>query len=84
MGPEYIFQKPFDMAASFEETSNNTPMFFVLFPGVDPTPWVETLGKRCVLRVPVHQLPWTAPDMSVLVCVCDLAAWASRATRTPS
>jgi dynein heavy chain len=45
MGPDYIFQKPFDMAATFEETGNNTPMFFVLFPGVDPTPWVEGLGK---------------------------------------
>jgi dynein heavy chain, axonemal len=46
MGKEYVFQKPFDMAATFVETSNQTPTFFVLFAGVDPTPWVENLGKE--------------------------------------
>ena len=45
MGEEYVFQKPFDMPAAFDETTNQTPVFFVLFAGVDPTPWVETLGK---------------------------------------
>ena len=46
MGKEYVFQKPFDMAATYAETSNQTPTFFVLFAGVDPTPWVENLGKE--------------------------------------
>mmetsp|Transcript_13327 Transcript_13327/g.19913 ORF Transcript_13327/g.19913 Transcript_13327/m.19913 type:complete len:1361 (+) Transcript_13327:1-4083(+) len=45
MGNEYVFQQPFDMTATYAETSNQTPVFFVLFPGVDPTPWVEQLGK---------------------------------------
>ncbi len=45
LGPEYITQSPFDIAQTFQETSPSTPMFFVLFPGVDPTPWVEGLGK---------------------------------------
>lgn len=45
MGKEYVFQKPFDMSATYLETSNQTPTFFVLFAGVDPTPWVESLGK---------------------------------------
>jgi len=46
MGVEYVFQKPFDMAATYAETSNKIPTFFVLFAGVDPTPWVESLGKE--------------------------------------
>eukprot|EP01041_Mallomonas_annulata_P001785 gene1785-3464_t len=46
MGKEFVFQKPFDMSASFLETSATIPTFFVLFPGVDPTPWVENLGKE--------------------------------------
>lgn len=46
MGKEYVFQKPFDMASTFAETSNQTPTFFVLFAGVDPTPWVEGLGRE--------------------------------------
>jgi dynein heavy chain len=46
MGKEYVFQKPFDMSATYLETSNQTPTFFVLFAGVDPTPWVENLGKE--------------------------------------
>ena len=45
MGKDYVFQQPFDMASTFDETSSQTPVFFVLFPGVDPTPWVEGLGK---------------------------------------
>jgi len=45
MGPDYVFQQPFDMPATYEETTNQTPVFFVLFPGVDPTPWVEGLGR---------------------------------------
>lgn len=46
MGKEYVFQKPYDMVATYAETSNQTPTFFVLFAGVDPTPWVEGLGKQ--------------------------------------
>ena len=51
MGKDYVFQKPFDMAATFAETSNQTPCFFVLFAGVDPTPWVEGLGKSMGVTV---------------------------------
>ena len=46
MGKDYVSQKPFNMQATFEETNNRTPIFFVLFAGVDPTPWVENLGKQ--------------------------------------
>ena len=46
MGRDFVEQKPFDMAATYAETTNQTPTFFVLFPGVDPTPWVETLGQQ--------------------------------------
>ena len=46
MGKDYVNQKPFDMPATYIETSNQTPTFFVLFAGVDPTPWVEGLGKE--------------------------------------
>lgn len=45
LGPDYIVQPPFDMMQTFQEMSPATPMFFVLFPGIDPTPWVEDLGK---------------------------------------
>ncbi|CAM9625284.1 unnamed protein product, partial [Phaeothamnion confervicola] len=45
MGPEYVVQRPFDMATTYSETGSSTPVFFVLFPGVDPTPWVEKLGR---------------------------------------
>lgn len=45
MGQDFVFQPPFDMPAAYNETTNQTPMFFVLFAGVDPTTWVESLGK---------------------------------------
>lgn len=43
---EYVDEQPFSMQAAFAETSPSTPVMFVLFPGVDPTVWVEELGAR--------------------------------------
>jgi len=45
LGRDYIVQSPFDMAAAYDQSSVSTPIFFVLFPGVDPTVWVEGLGR---------------------------------------
>lgn len=45
MGKNYVLQQPYNMAETYVETSPATPMFFVLFPGVDPTPWVESLAR---------------------------------------
>lgn len=45
MGMNYVLQQPYNMAETYIETSPATPMFFVLFPGVDPTPWVESLAR---------------------------------------
>jgi len=46
MGARYIDEGGFDMRSCFNESSPSTPIFFVLFPGVDPTPAVEALGKN--------------------------------------
>lgn len=45
MGDQYVEQMPFSMADTFKETSKSTPLFFVLFPGVDPTGEVERVGE---------------------------------------
>jgi dynein heavy chain len=45
LGDEYVNQSPFNMATTFEESSPSTPIFFTLFPGVDPTTWVEQFGS---------------------------------------
>jgi dynein heavy chain len=45
MGARYIDEALFDMRACFNESSSSTPIFFVLFPGVDVTQDVESLGK---------------------------------------
>ena len=46
MGTKYIEQEPFSMEETFKETSSGTPIFFVLFPGVDPTKEVEEIGLK--------------------------------------
>jgi len=46
LGQQYIVQKGFDMAQTYKESSVASPVFFVLFPGVDPTVWVEGLGRQ--------------------------------------
>jgi len=34
------------METTYEESNKITPIFFVLFPGVDPTPDVEKMGAK--------------------------------------
>lgn len=46
LGAQYVVQKPFDMKQTYNESSVASPVFFVLFPGVDPTVWVEGLGRE--------------------------------------
>ena len=45
IGSGYIEQMPFSMYDTFKETSKMIPIFFVLFPGVDPTPEVEKVAE---------------------------------------
>jgi len=44
LGQEYVEQPSFDVFSLYRETKPGTPTFFVLFPGVDPTPDVEKIG----------------------------------------
>jgi len=46
LSSEYVEQPPFDMEALYEETTCLTPLFFVLFPGTDPTPVVENFARQ--------------------------------------
>lgn len=45
MGIQYVEAEPFDVKEVYKEMNSITPVFFVLFPGVDPTPDVELIGK---------------------------------------
>jgi len=45
MGLRYVEAAPFDIEEAYVEMNSITPTFFVLFPGVDPTPEVEHIGK---------------------------------------
>lgn len=45
MGIEYVEAPPFDIKETYQEMNAITPTFFVLFPGVDPTPEVEMIGQ---------------------------------------
>jgi len=44
MGIDYVEAEPFDIVDCYKEMNNATTSFFVLFPGVDPTPEVEMIG----------------------------------------
>lgn len=45
LGEPFVEQTPFDVFTTYAESTPATPIFFVLFPGVDPTPDVERVGK---------------------------------------
>ena len=46
LGVRYTNQAPFDMDDTFNDSSYRQPLFFVLFPGVDPGVAIERLGKK--------------------------------------
>eukprot|EP00929_Paragymnodinium_shiwhaense_P050232 TRINITY_DN25303_c0_g2_i1.p1 TRINITY_DN25303_c0_g2~~TRINITY_DN25303_c0_g2_i1.p1 ORF type:complete len:2248 (-),score=601.64 TRINITY_DN25303_c0_g2_i1:355-7038(-) len=46
LGQEFVEQQPFDIEQCYEETTSATPMFFVLFPGTDPTSAVEAFARK--------------------------------------
>jgi dynein heavy chain len=46
LGEEFVNQPPFSMAQTFKYTTCQTPVLFVLYPGVDPTSWVEDLARQ--------------------------------------
>lgn len=46
LGDEFINQPPFSMVDTYHFSTNRTPILFVLYPGVDPTSWVEDYGKE--------------------------------------
>ena len=46
MGDKFIDQQSLDFYETYLESNYLTPMFFVLFPGEDPTPMVEKAGAR--------------------------------------
>ena len=45
LGEQFVEQQPFDIFECYKEMQAGVPVFFVLFPGVDPTPEVEKIGK---------------------------------------
>lgn len=46
MGSKFVEPVQFNIFNTYEETNPQTPMFFVLFPGVDPTSDVERVGEK--------------------------------------
>ncbi|KAH8062045.1 hypothetical protein JL721_8764 [Aureococcus anophagefferens] len=54
-GDGYVHQPPFDMKKAYQESTASTPIFFVLFPGVDPTLWVESLGESFGITAANHK-----------------------------
>lgn len=46
MGSTYINQAPFDCGIVVDESSNQTPIFFVLFPGYSPGKQVEAYANK--------------------------------------
>jgi dynein heavy chain len=46
LGPEFVTQPTFDLEKTYKYATAATPILFVLYPGVDPTTWVEDLGRK--------------------------------------
>lgn len=46
LGKKYVESMSVEFGKSYDESSNITPIFFILSPGVDPLKDVERVGKR--------------------------------------
>ena len=46
LGSFYVESKEFSLDTVLQHTSAATPIFFLLFPGVDPTSWVEDSARK--------------------------------------
>ena len=69
MGTEYVFQDPFDMVATFAETSSETPTFFVLFAGVSPAPLSLSLSPSLLICLSVCLLVCLSQFRSRSLCL---------------
>jgi len=50
MGERFVEQPAFSLATSLSQLSKATPLFFVLFPGVDPTQELEDVAQQFDIR----------------------------------
>jgi dynein heavy chain len=46
LGSKFVEARSIEFAKSFEESSNITPIIFILSPGVDPLKDVERIGEK--------------------------------------
>lgn len=46
MGAKYTEKPPFDMIETYNESDSTIPLFFVLFPGVEPTKDIREIGAK--------------------------------------
>lgn len=46
MGEIYVEQSPLDIDATYLETSSLKPIFFVLFPGVEPSGDINKIAQK--------------------------------------
>ena len=45
LGEGFVQTPVYDIRRTYDQSCKSTPIFFVLFPGVDPAPWIEDLGS---------------------------------------
>ena len=50
LGKSYITPPPFDLAKSFTDSTNKTPVIFVLSPGADPMSELQKLAEQKKVR----------------------------------
>lgn len=71
LGEEFVSQPPFSMTSVYQESSASTPILFLLFPGVDPTTWIEGLGREMGISTSNGMLSNTSMGEWITQVLCN-------------
>lgn len=87
LGEDFVSQPPFSMRSVYDDSSASTPILFLLFPGVDPTAWVEDLGRQMSITTTNEMLSNTSMGERASLCPLfslQLYSWHSNTDQEPS
>ncbi|XP_050531221.1 dynein axonemal heavy chain 2 isoform X2 [Daktulosphaira vitifoliae] len=72
LGPKFVEPPVMDVKSVLEDSSNKTPLIFVLSPGVDPTNMLISLATNCNMKDKFHTLSLGQGQAPIATALIDI------------